>query len=273
MNLADNAILVAVKNLPGGTYGAYTALKVAFPATPFFSVCYKLLSPKSKEKLKTVVKGDDLLGKFYTKYLILTLLLESETMSIQDVLSNYGDTAKEYLSMIGIDASPETLQTKLDENVDKIIELIKTYKDPNALFKYVPMPSLPSIPFMGGKRTKRKRRTRRRGGGDNLMSNLAYEGINRGNFNYWHRKDPITYKDYNAQFYYPSAINAYNPLNARFRGTDIKPELWVNRVKRHCGEKSKKNIQDFRLCVSRKCAPGDGEHVYGSSCNLNTYKD
>jgi len=201
-------------------------------------------------------------------------ITDQVNMHVDDIiklLENYMKTIEGYL--------------KIDEYFKKAQEILK----PDELSKMrqeaqaQALNSVVSLNLFNRGGTKRKRRrTRRRKGGEEpnqnnmfgkIVAPAAYEAINRANFNYWYGKDTKKYPSYNGKFYYPSAINAYNPLNARFRGTDIKPELWVNRVKRHCGKKSEKNIQDFRLCVSRKCAPGDGEYVDGSSCNLNTYKD
>lgn len=70
MNLADKAILLALKNIPEGAYGAYTTLKVTYPSLPIFSVFYKLLSPESKNKIKNFVKEDGILSKFYIDSLI-----------------------------------------------------------------------------------------------------------------------------------------------------------------------------------------------------------
>lgn len=279
-NAVETAASVALK-IPGASTTTYAALQTAtaqFPGLLKLSSLFysKVLNGNSKTQLKELIEKDELLGPYYKKFIIITLIMEAETDDPVAFIKQNQDLAKHFLSFVGVTIDDkfdiETLKTRVNEKIGNIIQFIEGQKD--KLYEL-----LKKIPTVGG-RTKRikKRRTRRRKGGEDpnqnnmlgkILAPAAYESINRANFNYWYRKDTKKYPYYNSKFYYPSAINGYNPFNSR-SSAEIKPELWTERVRRHCNI-HRANPSAFATCLAKKCAPGDGEYIDKSSCNLNTY--
>ena len=283
--LADKAMSTAISLFPGGHNLLYQALKTTVPGFQFFSVFYNsVLDDDSRKQLDLFRKKNVALNQLHGKIGILIDLMKSETMTAKVFLSDQEnmETAKKYLSMIGIEnvsvnAIPQ-LEIDVKQNIYKIESLVQTQNPFGVIFDK--MSSI--LKLKGGKRTKRtkKRKTRRRGGvgdEDSIISSIgkalspaAFEGINRASFNYWHMKDPIKYASYDGSYYYPSAVNKYNPLYFGSVKRTNEPQKWTDRVKRHCGGET--NLMLFENCVKKKCSPMDDSSFPGSSCNVKTYK-
>lgn len=187
----ETAALVALK-IPGVSTAAYAALQVATAPFPgllkLSSIFYsKVLNDNSKTQLKEFIEKDKLLGPYYKKFIIITLIMEAETGDPVAFVKQNQDIAKHFLSFVGVTIDDkfdiETLKTRVNEKIGNIIQFIEGQKD--KLYEL-----LEKIPIAGGRRTKRikKRRTRRKGGNGeyfalekNIMkigTSPAFKGVN-----------------------------------------------------------------------------------------------
>jgi hypothetical protein len=132
---AEQAALFAVKTETGALaiYKAIQTATVEFPGLlQFASICYNsILNDESKKRLDEFIKNDDLLGKYHTKYTILTLAMKSEKMDPLVFINQYEAISKQFLSMVGVNTdniSVDSLKTQLNGHVQDIIEIIKSRK-------------------------------------------------------------------------------------------------------------------------------------------------
>jgi len=140
-----------------------------------------------------------------------------------------------------------------------------------------------NLPFVikTTKHKKQRTKTRRRKGGEDpkqndyfafekyimkMGSSPAFKGINYSKYLLWHARDPIKYKTYDDDMYYPHPNNKYNPLNQLKTGyvRPEAPEKWQEKVIRHCKNKNPDSLKD---CIRYNCNPS----LYHSSCDVKKY--
>ena len=263
-NAVETAALIALK-IPGVSTGAYAALQVAtapFPgllklSSTFYS---KVLNDNSKTQLKEFIEKDELLGPYYKKFIIITLIMEAETADPVAFVKQNQDIAKHFLSLVGVTIDDnfdiETLKTRVNEKIGNIIQFIKGQKD--KLYEL-----LKKIPMAGG-RTKRikKRKTRRKGGTLNYLSQMK----NKMNFKLWNLKNNEKYRDFNENLYYPNPANRFSlsgqdPKNLSLLGETPQPISWKKRVAKHC---LRVGYDDREKCINDNCSP---YNMNDPSCN------
>ena len=154
---ADQAGLIAVKTEIGAKtiYRAIQTATVQFPsaftlATIFYN---SILDNPSKDKISNFIKDDIELGKYHTKYIIVTTAMESEKTDDMEFFRKNEALVKSVLTMIGINTDGISIDDALNQvngHVQGIIDLIKKYKED--------LKKILSVANQKGGKTKRKRK-------------------------------------------------------------------------------------------------------------------
>jgi hypothetical protein len=135
--IMDKVASTVLKNDVVSGIAYKTAITASEPIAPgalqMFCIVYNtLLNDTSKETIRTFIKEDSELSKFYLKYEILTDLCKNEKMDPMIFIKSHEMLVNPILIQLGIDIHVtehiDELKIALNNNILKIIELIKTNK-------------------------------------------------------------------------------------------------------------------------------------------------
>jgi hypothetical protein len=161
-SFGDNILKLAV-SVPGVSKAAYNALLVASNSyapgmLKLASICYNsLLNEQSKNMIADFIKSDPDLGKYYTKYVLLTGLMKNEGTDPIVFLKANEAFVTPILASLRINTGNMNVDSLIVQINSHVPEIISKMKENKALITQI----LGAVKT-GGKRTRKSRRKRRR---------------------------------------------------------------------------------------------------------------
>jgi hypothetical protein len=139
MNYIDSAALFTLKNSKYARFVGYKSAMVSTAAlAPFalqlFCIVYnKIMNNTSKEAINTLFKEDIMLSQFHSKYEMLTVMCQEETINPMDFINQHKQMVDPVLQQLGIDIqstqTEDLFKEAINNNIQSILNYIKSKKE------------------------------------------------------------------------------------------------------------------------------------------------
>jgi hypothetical protein len=139
MNYIDSAALFTLKNSKSARFVGYKSAMVSTAAiAPFalqlFCIVYnKIMNDTSKEAINTLFKEDIMLSQFHSKYEMLTVMCQEETINPMDFINQHKQMVDPVLQQLGIDIqstqTEDLFKEAINNNIQSILNYIKSKKE------------------------------------------------------------------------------------------------------------------------------------------------